>query len=73
MSQDIYDERFEKAWKVLKPLPVECGDNLLLPATRMGCGRLIDDDRKLYRCAECHSPFHYRCLIDHFKAHEHGM
>lgn len=32
-----------------------------------GCGETIETSNDLYRCAECHAPFHHACILTHFE------
>ena len=43
-----------------------CGDNLVLPARIVGCGKGIDSWNLVYRCTHCDVPFHKDCAGKHF-------
>ncbi len=45
--------------------PTLCGQNPILPAERVGCGRTILNETDCYRCMDCGTPFHRECLKAH--------
>ena len=51
---------------VLGTLPI-CGQNSVLPARFVGCGKPIEDWALVYRCTHCDVPFHKDCANTHFE------
>ncbi len=47
-----------------------CGNNILFPATRVGCGEPMYSCMEVYRCTDCGVPFHRTCAVMHF-GHDH--
>jgi len=43
--------------------PVRCGSNPVLSG--VGCGEFIPTETDLYRCLDCGTPFHKKCLEEH--------
>lgn len=43
-----------------------CGENPLLPAALVGCGKPIHTCAEVYRCTDCGVPFHRECAKRHF-------
>ena len=43
-----------------------CGENSTLAADQVGCGEPIMPFEKIYRCNDCHVPFHRHCAVKHF-------
>lgn len=48
------------------PTAAICGQNILFPPERMGCGQPIETCAEVYRCTECSVPFHKACADKHF-------
>ena len=44
-----------------------CGENAVLPARFVGCGKPIAKWEQVYRCTHCHAPFHWECAETHFR------
>jgi hypothetical protein len=53
------------AQRIAEPVAI-CGDNPVLPARIVGCGKPIEDVASLYRCTHCDVPFHKACANKHF-------
>jgi hypothetical protein len=46
--------------------PPICGQNDVLPARLVGCGKEIESWEAVYRCTHCDVPFHKDCANTHF-------
>ena len=55
-----------KCFKCQDSLPI-CGENSVLDADFIGCGKIIWDVKDLYRCTDCSVPFHRQCAKRHFE------
>ena len=53
-----------------RPVCATCGENVIFPAARVGCGKPIYTCNEVYRCTECHTPFHHECAVQHFGIHD---
>jgi hypothetical protein len=51
------------------PRQLECGQNSVLEADLVGCGKAINDS-EIFRCVDCSVPFHRECARKHFIAGE---
>ncbi len=44
-----------------------CGQNPVIDADLVGCGKVIERPDDVYRCTDCAVPFHRTCAIRHFE------